>query len=99
VKIRFLARFRFCPRIGWNLGSRFMMSLTLLVAGRGILRTRPAFSPRLATMRLVALGLPRWLDAAQGPAQVIQFAFIRQFLALGHLNQFQNLVNAIHQNL
>jgi hypothetical protein len=50
-------------------------------------------------MWLVALGLPRGLDAAEGPAQIIEFAFVRQFLAFGHLNQFQNLVNAIHQNL
>jgi hypothetical protein len=103
IRFRFLAGFRFRPGIGWNLRggfvSRLMMNLARLVASGGILRPWPAFSPGLAAMRLVALRLPRGLDPAQCPAQVVELALVRQFLAFGYLNQFQNLVNAIHQNL
>jgi hypothetical protein len=41
--------------------------------------------------------LARGLDTAQRPAKVVEFPFIRQFLALGNLNQLQNFVDPVNQ--
>ena len=49
----------------------------------------------MATWLVVSLGLARRLNTAQGPAQIIQFALIGEFLAFGHFHQFQNFVNPV----
>jgi hypothetical protein len=48
-------------------------------------------------MRFLRMQLARGLDTAQRPAKVVEFPFIRQFLALGNLNQLQNLVDPVNQ--
>lgn len=54
-------------------------------------------------MRLVRLmkllGWPLWLNTAQRPVQLLNFALVGQFLALGQLDQFQHFVQLIVQFL
>lgn len=48
-------------------------------------------------MRFLRVSLSRRLDAAERPAKVVEFPFIRQFLALSHLDEFQDFVDAVNQ--
>ncbi len=45
----------------------------------------------LLRRRLLAQGL----DAAQGPAQILDFAFIGEFLALGEFDEFEDFLKLI----
>jgi hypothetical protein len=56
----------------------------------------PRISAGMSAMRFVPLRLARRLDAAESATEVIQFAFIGEFLALSDFHQFQNLVNPVN---
>lgn len=44
----------------------------------------------------MTMRLPWRLDASKSAPEIVQFPFIRQFLAFRHLNEFQNFVNTLH---
>jgi hypothetical protein len=60
---------------------------------------RTPFTAPLAALRFVRICLAGRLDAAERAAEIVQLAFIGQFLPLGNFNQFQNLVNPVNQLL
>jgi len=74
-----------------------------VLPGVGSFVARTPFTASL-TASLVALLFLRIclagrLDAAECAAEIVQLAFIGQFLPLGNFNQFQNLVNPVNQLL
>ena len=44
----------------------------------------------------MTMRLPWRLNAPQSAPEIVQFPFIRQFLAFRHLDELQNFVNALH---
>src|ERR1700744_475874 len=92
----FPCRFRF----GSRFVAGFLRPSRRWAGSRGTFLTRAMFRAgmRMAGMaaRLVlSLGLARWLNTTQGPAQIIQFTLVGEFLAFGHFHQFQNFVDAV----
>ena len=68
-----------------------------VLAGRDKVWTRTRIRPGMAAVGLVAVRLPWWLDAPKCPAKIVEFPFVREFLAFGHLDQFENFVDPINQ--
>jgi hypothetical protein len=70
-----------------------------VLPGVGSFVARTPFTASLAAWRFLRICLARRLDAAERAAEIVQLAFIGQFLPLGNFNQFQNLVNPVNQLL
>jgi len=73
--------------------------MPVFLAGVRSFVARTPFTASLAAWRFVRICLAGRLDAAERAAEIVQLAFIGQFLPLGNFNQFQNLVNPVNQLL
>ena len=85
--------------VGVGFVRMLLVRMSVFLPGVRRFVARTPFTASLAAGRFLRIRLAGRLDAAERAAEIVQLAFIGQFLPLGNFNQFQNLVDPVNQLL